>query len=157
MKRSEIKDGVWTLPKERSKNGQEIVRPLSRAALKIIATVPIITGSELIFTVSGASPVHLDSGRDNSKKRLDQISGVHGWVIHDLRRCARSLMSRAGVQYDAAELCLGHRLPGGLIRRTYDTHNFVAEKRRAFELLAREIDRILHPDEGKGKVVALRR
>jgi YD repeat-containing protein len=156
MKRSEVEDGVWTLPKERSKNGQEIVRPLSRAAIEVIASVPVIAGSEFVFTVSGTSPVHLDSGRDNAKKRLDDISGVKGWVIHDLRRCARSLLSRAGVPYDAAELCLGHRLPGGLIRQTYDRHGFVEEKRRAFEQLAREIERIIAPPPA-GKVVALRR
>jgi len=48
MKRSEIKDGVWTpWPKERSKNGQEVVRPLSQDALKVIANRPrIIAGSE---------------------------------------------------------------------------------------------------------------
>jgi integrase len=155
MRRGEIEGDVWTLPKERSKNREQIIRPLSKAALEIIGALPVIAGSDLVFTVSGTSPIHLDSGRSNAKKLLDDISGVRDWVIHDLRRVARSLLSRAGVSYDVAELCLGHRLPGGLIRRTYDTHNFIDEKRRAFELLAREIERIVNPPEGK--IVALRR
>ena len=43
-------------------------------------------------------------------------------------------MSRAGVQSDIAELCLGHVLPG--IRATYDRHSYINEKRKAFEKLA---------------------
>ena len=42
------------------------------------------------------------------KNRLDEASGVRGWTIHDLRRSARSLLSRAGVRPDIAERCLGH-------------------------------------------------
>ena len=52
------------------------------------------------------------------------------WTLHDLRRTARSLMSRAGVPSDHAERCLGHVLPG--IRGTYDRHEYLNEKRRAF-------------------------
>ena len=33
----EVRDGVWVLPKERSKTGVEIVRPLSKAALAVIS------------------------------------------------------------------------------------------------------------------------
>ena len=73
-------------------------------------------------------------GHSRSKTRLDKDSGVTGWVIHDLRRTARSLMSRAGVSSDIAELCLGHVLPG--IRATYDRHSYMDEKREAFGKLA---------------------
>ena len=62
------------------------------------------------------------------------ICGVTGWTLHDLRRTARSLMSRAGSQSDHAERCLGH-LVGG-VRGTYDRHDYHEEKWRAFEALA---------------------
>jgi hypothetical protein len=65
------------------------------------------------------------------------------WTLHDLRRTARSLMSRAGVPSDHAERCLGHVLPG--IRGTYDRHEYLAEKRRAFDALAAQIDRVVNP------------
>ena len=47
----EIKDGVWTLPASRSKTGVEIVRPLSKAALAIIAEQPKI--GPCIFGIDG--------------------------------------------------------------------------------------------------------
>ena len=72
---------------------------------------------------------------------LDEDSGVTGWRLHDLRRTARSLMSRAGVPSDHAELCLGHVLPG--IRATYDIHPYLDEKREAFEKLAALVKEIV--------------
>jgi hypothetical protein len=68
---------------------------------------------------------------------------VTGWTIHDLRRTARSLMSRAGVTADHAERAIGHAIRG--IRSTYDRHEFYNEKKHAFEALAAQIERIINP------------
>ena len=84
-------------------------------------------------------------------RKLDEASGVKGWTLHDLRRTARSLMSRAGVSSDHAERCLGHVIGG--VRGVYDRHEFHAEKKHAFEGLASQIDHILNPQQ---KVVTLR-
>ena len=65
------------------------------------------------------------------------------WTIHDLRRTARTLMSRAGVNADIAERCLGHVIAG--VRGIYDRHRFEEEKRSAFEALAAQIERIVNP------------
>src|ERR1700722_873914 len=40
------------------------------------------------------------------------------WVLHDLRRTCRKLMTRAKVRPDVAELALGHSIRG--IQATYD-------------------------------------
>jgi integrase len=85
------------------------------------------------------------------KEELDRASGVSEWVHHDIRRTARSLMSRAGVPSDIAELCLGHVLPG--IRQVYDRYKYVDEKRLAYEKLAALIAQIVEPREN---VVAIR-
>jgi hypothetical protein len=82
---------------------------------------------------------------------LDENAGVTGWTLHDLRRTARSLMSRAGVPSDHAERCLGHVLPG--VRGVYDRHAYHAEKQRTFEALAAQIERIVNPQDN---VVPLR-
>ena len=77
------------------------------------------------------------------KRSLDEASGVCEWVLHDLRRTARSLMSRAGVNSDHAERCLGHVLSG--VRGVYDRHQYLNEMRHAFEALAAQIERIVSP------------
>jgi integrase len=84
-------------------------------------------------------------GLDRHKRVIDEASGVTGWTIHDLRRTARSLMSRAGVNADIAERCLGHVIGG--VRGIYDRHEYFEEKQRAFEALAGQIDRIVNPQD----------
>jgi integrase len=86
------------------------------------------------------------------KQRIDAELDIAHWTFHDLRRTARSLMSRAGVDADIAERCLGHTIGG--VRGIYDRHSFLEEKRSAFEKLARMVDSILNPPTGN--VIALR-
>jgi integrase len=146
---SEIRDGNWIIPPERYKTGAEVVLPLSATARKVLEELPRIEGCEFIFTTDGRRPV---SGFSTFKLKFDIASGVKGWTIHDLRRTARSLMSRAGVSPDTAERCLGHKITG--IRGTYDRHAYQQEMLHAFEALANQIERIVHPVEN---VVAITR
>jgi integrase len=85
------------------------------------------------------------------KRTFDRASGVGGWTLHDLRRTARSLMSRAGVPSDHAERCLGHVIGG--VRGVYDRHRYLEEMALAYEKLAQQIERIVNPQEN---VVAIR-
>jgi integrase len=100
-------------------------------------------------SIDGAKPI---GGFSKLKARLDVACGVSDWTLHDLRRTARSLLSRAGVASDIAEICLGHVLAG--VRGTYDRHEYHAEKKRAFEALAAQVARIVDPSDN---VVTLRR
>jgi hypothetical protein len=50
-------------------------------------------------------------------------------------------MSRIGVPTDHAERALGHVIGG--VRGVYDKHEYLAEKRDAFERLAAEINAIV--------------
>jgi integrase len=141
-------DGVWTLPASRSKTKVEVVRPLSKAALAILNVLPRI-GDYPFTSNGGLTPIASFSG---AKAALDAASGVHNWRLHDLRRSARSLLSRAGVNSDVAEECLGHSR-GDIVER-YDRHSFIPEMRIAFEKLATLISSIVEPQDN---VLPLRR
>lgn len=65
------------------------------------------------------------------------------WTTHDLRRTARTLMARAGVNEDHAERALGHVI--GEVQGVYNKYEYRDEKRVAFETLASQIERILNP------------
>jgi integrase len=135
---SEIDGDVWSLPPKRNKVGVELIRPLSAAALALIAAQPRI--GDFIFTRSGAGAL---GGLTELKAKLDRDSGTQGWRLHDLRRTSRSLMSRAGVSSDHAERCLGHVI--GSIRGVYDRHSYHEEMKLAYQALASLIDRIVAP------------
>lgn len=127
----------WVLPVSRNKVRRGLVRPLSALALAILNDLP--RNGEYVFTKAGRFPIGNISKR---KRLLDEASGVSGWTLHDLRRTARSLMSRAGVTERHAEECLGH-VQGG-VRATYDRHKYYDEKKRAYEALAAQIGRIVN-------------
>ena len=130
MEFGEVSGTEWTIPQDRYKTGLELLVPLSPAAQAILAKTPKL-GSRFVFTNDGK---HALASFSKFKPKLDKACGVTGWTLHDLRRTARSLMSRAGVCSDHAERCLGHVMGG--IRSTYDRHEYAAEKRLAFEKLA---------------------
>ena len=137
---TEVVGTDWTIPSSRYKTAVDVTLPLSQAARGVLAAIPRFQNCPYVFTNDGRSPI---SGFSRSKKAFDQVCGVKGWTLHDLRRTARSLMSRAGVNPDHAERSLGHKIKG--VRGTYDRHAYQAEMLRAFEALAQQIDRIVNP------------
>jgi integrase len=144
----ELEGDVWTLPARRSKTKVPVIRPLSEAALAVLAALPRV--GDYPFTINGGITPLISFS--DPKEKLDATSGVRDWRLHDLRRTARSLLSRAGVHSDICEKCLGHSR--GAIIETYDQHLFIAEMRIAFEKLATLISNIVEPQEN---VVSLRR
>src|SRR5262245_93449 len=83
----EVVGGVWVLPARRNKTNQELARPLSRAALAIIEARPRIDGVPYVFTAGEAGVRYW-----RAKGEFDAAARVTGWVVHDLRRTARSLL-----------------------------------------------------------------
>jgi integrase len=147
---------IWTLPAERNKKTKPprpLVRPLSGAALAVIAGIKHRADSDMVFVEEGERGRRVASNFGGLKKQFDQRCGIRGWRLHDLRRTARSLMSRAGVNADHAERCLGHVIGG--VRGTYDRYEYFEEKRHAFEALAALIETITAP-QGE-KIIPMRR
>jgi integrase len=147
MPRQELRaDGVWLLPAARNKTKVDLARPLSAAAT---AALPPGTGPFVFTSPTGVKPI---ADFTDWKAMLDEASGVSDWTVHDLRRTARSLMSRAGVPTDHAERCLGHVIGG--VRGVYDVWEYLPQKRDAYEALAGLIERIVNP---ASNVVSMRR
>ena len=155
---SEIKDDTIILGRERTKVGKVHSIPLSPQALAIIKQMPRIASpaggdSDFVFTVTGRNPAVDFSG---SKRRLDAITKIPPWRIHDLRRTVATGLQRLGINLQVIEAVLGH--VGGSrsgIVGVYQRHSFDAEKRTALEAWAREVERIV--DGKPAKVLPLRR
>jgi integrase len=135
MHRREVAGDLWTIPADRMKGKVEFVVPLSGLAQELLSD-----GKGFPFsTDGGATPI---SGFSKFKAAFDKACGVSDWTLHDLRRTARSLMSRAGVSPDIAERVLAHKIGG--VRGIYDRHAYLAEKRDALGRLARLIGEIVN-------------
>ena len=149
MHSDELDGRTLMIPPERYKTNLPNAVPLTDAARRWIGN-----GEGFIFsTEKGGLGKKAFNGWSKAKKELDAVIAkqrkaaglkpMPHWVLHDLRRTGRSLMSRAGIASDIAEMVLGHKLPE--IRATYDVWQYADEKRDALEKLAGLVDIILNP------------
>lgn len=145
---SEIDGDLFAVPAERSKSKQAHFVPLSKLARDVLASLPRFESdgkpSPWVFSYGGRKAFNSHS---EAKAALDKASGVKGWVLHDLRRTARTLMSRAGIPSEHAERVLGHTIPG--VEGVYDRYSYLPEKRHALNALATEITNIINPPGSK--------
>jgi integrase len=133
MRRGEIEGDMWTLPPERTKNGQKHLVPLSRQAMAIIKSMPQIVGDvDYVFPGSGNRRL---AGFSHIKDRIDARTKFKApWTIHDLRRTVASGMARIGITLPVIERVLNHA--GGSfagIVGVYQRHDYAAERRQALE------------------------
>jgi integrase len=158
MHSAELDGDVWTIPGKRYKRlpkhkDKDHVIPLSAAARALIAEKPEGAKKNSWFVFSTTAGEKAFSGFSKAKATLDDAIAairekdgrppMENWTLHDLRRTARTLMSRARIAPDHAERALGHIIGG--VRGVYDKFEFLDEKRAAFEALALLVAKILDP------------
>ena len=124
--------GVWQVPQREREKGVGGALKLPKLALEIIYRQP-----------RAGSYVLLPRPHVRTLRRFRQETGLHGWTVHDLRRTARSLLSRAGVQTEISERILGHAV--GPLQQTYDRYEYLGEKADALHRLAALIEHIASP------------
>jgi len=119
--------GRWTIPGNRTKNGTPYTVPLAGLALAELVTVWPNDEPESGHLLLGRSPGTGFRGFSKLKARLDVASKVEGWRFHDLRRTARTGMTRLGVPRDHAEAAINHLSGRSKLERTYDRHDYAPE------------------------------
>ena len=141
---------VWTLPKSRTKNAKGHVVHLSEQSMAVLKRQNQ-TGSYL-FSLLGAKPFQEFS---RAKLLLDQLSGVTGWRLHDLRRTCVSGMAGIGIAPHVADKILNHQtgtISG--VAAVYQRHEFLWERREALERWGAHIAKIVAEasSELRGKI-----
>jgi integrase len=146
---------LWTLPRELTKADRVHEVPLSDLALEIIEGLPRVGTGPLVFPANRRGSSNPVSGFSKIKRRLDELSGVESWRLHDLRRTAASGMARLGHPPHVVGAVLNHA-PASTqgITAIYVRHRFTEEKRAALHAWGREVERVI--GRGESTVVALR-
>jgi integrase len=137
-------DGAWTIATENREKGNAGVLVLPEKATEIIRSLPRFQSNPYVFAGRGSSHYN---GFSKGKSEFSGKIKVAPWTLHDLRRTARSLMSRAVVRPDVAERVLGHARGG--VEGIYDRHAYREEKANALKALAGLIENILRPAAAK--------
>ena len=124
--------GRWTIPASRAKNGRAVTLPLSPLALAELAAVwpngEARPGTRPL-RVRGYSKIKaaLDAQITAARAEAGEATSMPPWRLHDLRRTARTGMTRLGVPRDHAEAALNHVSGRSALERTYDRHDYAAE------------------------------
>jgi integrase len=136
---------VWALPKSRTKNAKAHLVHLSEQSMAVLTRAD--WPGPYVFSLLGTKPFQEFS---RAKRRLDELSGVTGWRLHDLRRTCVSGMARLGIAPHIADKILNHQagtISG--VAAVYQRHDFLAERRAALDEWGAHVDRLLAntPDE----------
>jgi integrase len=130
---------VWTLPKSRTKNAKEHVVHLSVQSMAALKRAAV--RGPFVFSILGTKPFQEFS---QAKREIDELSGVTGWRLHDLRRTCVSGMARLGVAPHVADKILNHQsgtISG--VAAVYQRHDFLAERNDALEQWAAHVVRLI--------------
>jgi integrase len=149
MRWDDISEGEWRIPAEARQKGTAGCLVLPEIAMEIIKEQPRFASNPYVLAGRGSGYIQ---GQSKRKEKFDAKVGIAPWVFHDLRRTARSLMSRAGVRPDVAERVMGHSIRG--VEGVYDRHSYRDEKADALNRLAALIETIVNTPVGN--VVTLR-
>ncbi|MGH8588406.1 MAG: tyrosine-type recombinase/integrase [Gammaproteobacteria bacterium] len=135
---------LWVMAE--TKGGRPHVVPLVERSCAILGPLPRL--GPYVFSTRGDRPV---SGLSKCKQRLDRVSGIEGWIFHDLRRTVRTALARLGFEKHVCDRVLGHVTAD--ISRHYDHWEYLPQKRVALAAWAEELERII--EGGAAKVVGI--
>ncbi len=164
----DLKNALWTIPVERSKNGKAHAVPLSPLARAVLRHIERETAGvadrpadnteppEALLpspwrVERDGAPLTVRSLSQSLRKNLGHI-GLAAFTPHDLRRTAASGMTACGVPRLHVEKVLNHTT--GDVAEIYDRHDYAAEKRAALERWGERLLGILRAR--RAKVVPLR-
>jgi len=131
-----FEDALWTLPKQETKAGRRHEVPLAPMVMQMLEHVPR-TG-QFVLSTTGNTPI---SGFSKAKNRLDKLSEVANWRLHDLRRTAASGMAEIGIAPHVIEKILNHssgQISG--IAAIYNRHAYLREKTDALNAWALKLE-----------------
>jgi integrase len=162
----DLEGGFWRMPRELTKMDRSRELPLSGAAVDLLAALPRVEGSPLVFPANRAGSPRPISGYSKMKRRLDaealrvlqQEAAELGedpaklapWRLHDLRRSFATTAQRIGVRLEVIEAVLGH-ISGSRagIVGVYQRHEFLPEQRVALEKWAGHVARLTGGESAK--------
>lgn len=125
--------GVWEIPARRTKGSRTSVKPIT---IMLRAELERIDGERkgLVFPSRIERSEGAVSGISKMKARLDRLSGVTDWRLHDIRRTVATSLGALGIADTTIARILDHRLIGiPEVTGIYNRYHYVEEMRTALE------------------------
>jgi len=140
---------LWTIPGDRTKNGQPNRVPLSRLALDLISEARelAVDGPWLFPSTNADRPIDAHAPT-RALARAREAIGLVDFRIHDLRRTAATRMAELGINPHTISMILNHvsARQGTITSKVYVQYSYDREKREALEAWASKIEGIISAD-----------
>ena len=136
---------VWVIPTSRTKNAKPHVVQLSDQSIAVLSRME--KRGPYVFSIDGTKPFQ---GFARAKRKLDELSKVTDWRLHDLRRTCVSGMARLGIAPHVADKILNHQsgtIAG--VAAVYQRHEFLLERKRALECWGAHVAKIVTEASGE--------
>ena len=137
----DLEGRLWTLPADHNKSKRVHTVPLSPQAVAILKSAPR-THDVLVFPARGRdNPI---SGFSKWKAKLDRMSDVSDWRLHDIRRTVSTGFARLGVLQHVADRVLNHGMDAtSSLARVYNRFEYLPERLEALERWSDHVSQIV--------------
>ncbi|MDU7495835.1 MAG: site-specific integrase [Providencia rettgeri] len=131
-----MEDMIWTTPREHSKMGNVIRRPIFKQVEPYIERL-LNNGNEVLFAGQEIDKAIDRSSANLFMRKLREPIDIPEWRTHDFRRSIVTNLSSEGVMPHVTEKMLGHELGG--VMAVYNKHDWIDDQRDAYELYADKV------------------
>lgn len=119
----DLKDWIWTVPREHSKGGEKIVRPIPLDIRTFVRElIEKNRDTTLLLGCIKKSEAVSQWGRMLHKR----LGHREPWTLHDLRRTFATTLNNMGIAPHVVEQLLGHTLGG--VMAVYNRSQYLPEK-----------------------------
>ncbi len=119
----DLQDWIWTVPKEHSKGGEKILRPIPSAMRPFITSLIEQNRDSGLLMGEMKKPEAVSQWGRGIYKRLGH---AEPWTLHDLRRTFATTLNNMGIAPHVVEQLLGHTLGG--VMAVYNRSQYLPEK-----------------------------
>ena len=136
----EIKDNMWTVPGDRTKNGQTHLVPLSTQALAILKDLRFLNGNKTYIFGSHSYADNKPMSESTLGRSLNRMGYLSKQTPHGFRHTASTWLNELSYSSDAIELQLMHIIPG--TRGVYNKAEKIDERVLMMQAWADWIDQL---------------
>ncbi|WP_186390443.1 tyrosine-type recombinase/integrase [Citrobacter freundii] len=124
----DLQDWIWTVPKEHSKGGEKILRPIPLAMRPFVKSLVARNKDTGLLLGELKKPEAVSQWGRGIYKRLGHSEP---WTLHDLRRTFSTTLNNMGIAPHVVEQLLGHSLGG--VMAVYNRSQYLPEKLDALD------------------------
>ncbi|MEL5557830.1 site-specific integrase [Serratia ureilytica] len=129
----DLREMIWTVPKEHSKTGKEIRRPIFKQIEPLLEKA-MLTYDKVLFPGNLITEPLTISAANRYIKRIREGLDIGYWRAHDFRRTLVTRLSEEGVAPHITERMLGHELGG--VMAVYNKHDWIEGQKEGYEIHA---------------------